>query len=84
MTLTLDLSQHAETKLREAAEKLGLDVRDYAAKLLESLAPVSLSETLAPFRKEVAASGMSDAELDTFFKDLIAKVREEKKALPHG
>ncbi len=40
----------------------------------------SVDEVLAPFRKQVADSGMSDDELDTFFREEIEAHRREKKA----
>ena len=35
-------------------------------------------ELLAPFRKQVAESGMSDDELDDFFRAELEAVRREK------
>jgi hypothetical protein len=40
----------------------------------------SIHEILAPFRKQVAESGMSDEELDDFFRGELEAHRREKKA----
>jgi plasmid stability protein len=70
MTLTITLSPNAERALRERAARDGRDMTDVARDLVERgvLAP-TLDEILGPFRQEVAASGVSDAELDALFDE---------------
>src|SRR4051812_4575597 len=71
MTITIHLSPEVERQLRERAARVGRDVETVAHDLLQrgiSTEP-TLDEILAPFRRQVAASGLSDAELDAFFED---------------
>ena len=49
----------------------GEDIAVFAARLLnEALTTPKVDELLAPFRKQVEASGMTDAELDGFYQGL--------------
>jgi hypothetical protein len=40
----------------------------------------ALDQVLAPFRKEVEESGMTDDQLQEFFTDVRDEVRSEKKS----
>ena len=52
-----------------------------ASDLIEhAIAQPSIDEVLAPFRKQVAESGMSDEELDAFFRNELEAHRRENKA----
>ncbi|MBA5868346.1 MAG: hypothetical protein GDA67_16760 [Nitrospira sp. CR1.3] len=74
MTLNITLQTDTETKLRERAQAEGEDVDSYAARLLEdAVSAPSIDDLLAPFRREVDESGMSDAQLDEFYADLRTK-----------
>jgi hypothetical protein len=70
MTLTITLSPKAERALQERATRDGRDVNDLARELIERgvLVP-PLDEILDPFRREVAASGLNQAELDELFEE---------------
>ncbi len=75
MTFTISLSAEAEKELCERAAELGQDVSQYVRRLIswdlrESRA---VAMALAPFREQVARSGMTEDELDEFFEE----VREE-------
>jgi plasmid stability protein len=71
MTLTLTLPPETEKKLRERAAHTGQEVVALARELIERglVAAPTIDEILAPFRQDVAASGLSDAELDTLFEE---------------
>lgn len=75
MTLTINLPRNVGAILEEKAKTDGKELIEYVEDLLEKDAdrPKTLDEILAPFRREVEASGITDEEFD----DLIEEVREE-------
>jgi hypothetical protein len=65
MVLQIPLPPELEAKLRERAKARGEDVSAVAARLLEdALGTATVDELLAPFRRQVADSGITDDELD--------------------
>ena len=79
--VTLRLSERARARLAEQAANSGQDISAIASDLIEqATARPSVDELLAPFRKQVAESGMSDGELDDFFRGEIEACRREKRA----
>jgi hypothetical protein len=79
--ITLRLSERASARLAEQAASSGQDISEIASDLIEhAIATPSVDEVLAPFRKQVAESGMSDEELDDFFRSELQAYRREKKA----
>ena len=83
MTINISLTPEAESKLRQRAAVLGQDLVTIASDLLEqAITRPSVDELLAPARKQVAESGMSDEQLDGFFRGVLNEVRDEKKAQP--
>jgi hypothetical protein len=67
--------------LRDRAKARGEDIASYVARLIqEALTTPSVDELLAPFRKQVAESGITDEELDQLGEELRHKVRQEKQA----
>ena len=77
MTINISLTPEAETKLRQRAAVLGKDLGTVASDLLEqAITRPSLDELLAPARKQVAESGLSDDQLDDFFRDVLKEVRD--------
>ena len=79
--LTLKLTKAVSDKLAQRAAEGGKDPANFVSDLIErEVTRPSVDEVLAPFRKQVAESGMSDEELDDFFRSEIAAVRREKKA----
>jgi len=83
MTISISLTPEAESKLRQRAAVLGQDLGTVASDLLEqAITRPSVDELLAPARKQVAESGMSDEQLDGFFRGVLKEVRDEKKAQP--
>ena len=83
MTLSISLPAEVEARLRNKAAAAGQSLDDYAFHVLESAATkASVDEVLAPFRKQVADSNMTDAELDGFLDDLREKAYQDRKRRP--
>jgi len=81
MTISISLTPEAETKLRQRAASLGRDLSIVASDLLEeAVCRPSVDELLAPARKQVAESGMSDQAVDNLFRNALKEVRDEKRA----
>jgi hypothetical protein len=91
MTITISLRPEAEERLRKRAEEAGLAPDALARQLLEQaltgehVAPPGrprseLDEILAPFRKQVADSGMTDEELKDLFTQARDELRREKRS----
>ena len=79
MTLQIALSPDVEARLRERAAASGSDMAAYAASLLDrALRQQSLDELLAPVRKAVAESGMSDEELGELLERAKHDLRRER------
>jgi plasmid stability protein len=72
MSLTITLPPDVERALRNRAADDGRDAAELAGELLGRAlrGPPTFDEILAPFRREVAASGATDAELDALFHEL--------------
>ena len=76
--LQIPLPPDTEALLRERAHAHGKDVSLYAAHLLrQALSAPSVDELLAPFRKQVEDSGISDDELDALGESLRDEVWRE-------
>jgi len=87
MSLTLVLPQSVEARLTRTAIRHGKSLEQYAIELLQRVADgadamETIDEILAPFRQEVAASGMTEAELDEFFQEVREEVWQEKHGVP--
>jgi len=79
MTLSVTLPPEIEAKLRERAAKNGQPLEVYASKILqEAITAPTIDELLAPVRKQVAESGMSEDELMALGQELLKKVRDER------
>jgi hypothetical protein len=80
MTLSITLSPAAEDRLRAKAAATGQPLDAYASLILERAATSpSVEEVLAPFRKQVAESGMTDGELDAFFEEVREKAFQDRR-----
>jgi len=78
--VTLRVSEQAREKLARQAADSGQDLATVASDPIDqAIARPTIDELLAPYRKQVAESGLSDEELDTFHRDLLATVRSEKE-----
>jgi hypothetical protein len=81
MEMVISIPDDVASKLRERAATSGQTMPAYAAKLVtDTLAKPTLDELLAPVRKQVAESGMSEAEVEDFLRDELAAHRRDKKA----
>jgi hypothetical protein len=73
--LQIPLPPDVEARLRERAKARGEDVSALAARLLEdALSTATVDELLAPFRRQVAESGITDDELDRLGEELRDEV----------
>jgi hypothetical protein len=79
MTLVIELTPEQQMSLERRAAQRGLSVTDYARVVLEKdLQPrPSLDEILAPFRREVEASGITDRELTALFEEARNEVFQQ-------
>jgi hypothetical protein len=79
MTITVELGPEEETKLLERAAQSGQNVTAYVHRLIARDIQ-GVDEALAPFRRQIEESGLSDADLGAFFEE----VREEVWQQRHG
>jgi hypothetical protein len=80
MTVVVELKPKTEELLRKAANAKGVGVDGYLEFLIEKDAErLFLEERLAPVRKSLEESGMTEDDLDDFMNDIRAKVRAERK-----
>ncbi len=79
MTVTLSLPPEMEKKLQERAAASGDDVAGFVHRLIEKeLTFQAVNDALAPFRKQVEESGITDEELTKFFEEVRDEVWREK------
>lgn len=79
MTLQITLTPDTETRLRELARAEGEDISAYAARLVrDAVAAPSVDELLAPFRRQVVESGMTDEQLDAFYEELRTRAHHDR------
>lgn len=79
MSLKITLPPDTESRLRERADAEGEEVSSYAVRLLhDAVATPSIDELLAPFRRQIDDSGMTDAQLDEFYADLRNKASDNR------
>lgn len=79
MMLNVTLPPELEAKLRARATEQGQSPDSYASKVLaEAIAAPTIDELLAPVRKQVAESGITEEELTALGRELIEKVRSER------
>jgi len=89
MTITIDLPPDVEESVKTQAAKEGLPLEDYVTSLVEEgtkrrdridlLAEKPFDEILAPFRRNVKDSEMSDEELDDLFTGARKEAARAKK-----
>jgi predicted metalloprotease with PDZ domain len=79
MPITIELTESTERILAERAAKYGQSLEVFAAKVLDRASrQKSLDEVLAPFRQEVAESGMTEDEFGAFIEEIRDEIWEEK------
>ncbi len=73
-----DVPDEIVSRLDERLREMGQDRSTYLLSLLQrDLQPHTLDQILAPFHAQVAASRLSDEELETLFEEArLAKIRE--------
>ena len=80
MTVVVDLDAKTEELLRNAAMKNGVELDEYLRSLIDrDLRRLTLDERLAPVRKSVAESDMTEEELDDFMNGILRQVRRERR-----
>jgi hypothetical protein len=83
MSLTITLSPAAEAKLRAKAAANGQPLDEYASRVLEQAATTpTVDEVLAPFRQQVAQSGMTNEELDAFVEAVRETAYRDRQLRP--
>jgi hypothetical protein len=81
MSITVFLSAEQERRLIERAARSGKPPEEYVRLLIDrDLHGPTVDEVLAPFRRQVEESGMSDDELGAFFEEVREEVWREKQA----
>lgn len=79
--LQTHLPPDTEAELRERARASGEDVAAYAARLIRDVLQTPyVDELLAPVRRQVEESGISDEELDRLGEELREEVWQESQA----
>ena len=76
------LPPEAVQMLIEKAQEAGTTPEDFARSLIEQglyLREKSFDEILAPFRRQVKASGITDDELDDLFREARREIFREKQ-----
>lgn len=79
-TLTINLSKDVSVALENKAKLSGRDATEFVEDLVtKEVNSPSLDEILAPFRREVEESGITDEELDELFLEARKEVFKAKK-----
>ena len=81
MTVTIELPPDLENSVRQQAARNGQDVSSFVVQAVnEKLAKLrSFDEVCAPIAQAIAATGISDDELDRFFEEAREEVWQEKQ-----
>jgi len=89
MTITISLPPEVEESVKSQANKEGKLLADYVESLVEEasrrrdridlLAEKSFDEILAPFRRNVEESGLSDEALDALFTEARKEASRARK-----
>jgi predicted transcriptional regulator len=80
MTVTISIADDIAAKLSERASASGQAVPAYTSMLVEqAVKSPTLEELLAPVQADFARSGMSQTEFVDLGRELLDKVRSEKK-----
>ena len=79
MNLTIERSETVERELTRWAVDSGQTAEAFLAEMTERfLTSPRIDTTLAPFRKQVAESGMTEDELNEFFQEIREEVWQEQ------
>ena len=82
MDITISIRPEMQERLQQRATDSGQDVEAYVQRLIEKAlsGPQRIDELLAPVRKLVAESGISDDELDALIEEVREEVWQEKQS----
>ncbi len=82
MTVVLELKPEIEEALQKKAKANGFEVNVYLEKLIENDVErkKTIDEILAPFRREVEESGITDDELDALVEEVRDEIHQENLA----
>jgi hypothetical protein len=81
MEMTISIPEDVAMKLQQRAASSGTTAPAYAAKLVaESVNKPTIDDILAPVREDFAKTGMTEDELLDFGREVLNRVRAEKKA----
>lgn len=82
MTLTINLPKDVGAALADKAKKSGRGATEFVEDLVtKEVTKPSLDEILAPFRREVEKSGITDDEFDEFVEEIREEIYQEKLTL---
>ena len=82
MTLTIDISKEAETRLKQQAESSGKAFDIFVREMVERGAKEpTWEELVTPFHNETRRLGITDAELDELIDTELTAVRRERRLL---
>lgn len=81
MTIEVPIPDELLPRLEQRARSAGLDRDQYLLSLLsrDLLGPRTFDEILSGFREDVAASGMSDSELDELLESARRDTRQDSR-----
>lgn len=80
MAIAISLAPETEEKLRARASESGMDVSVLAGRFIEKeIQRPRLSEILAPFRRQVRESGVSDEALTSLFEEARQEPWQERR-----
>ena len=84
MTITIRLSEEEQRRLAERAARNGRDLAGYVHLLIERdiQEPAAVDQALAPLRRQVEESGLTDDELGDFFEEVREEVWQDKHGRP--
>ena len=81
MDVTISIPPSLAGKLLERAQSSGCATEDYITRLIEKdVSRKSLRDIFAPVREEIAASGISEDELDSLLQEAREEAFQERKA----
>ena len=84
MTLTISLPKDVGVALESKAKMSGRDSAEYVEDLVtKEVNRPSIDEILAPFRRQVEESGITDDEFDDFVEEIREEIYQEKLAKQH-
>ncbi len=82
MTITIDISKEAESRLKRQANSIGKSLDVFVGEMVERGAKEQTWEELVgPFHDETRRLGITDAELDELIDTELAAVRRERRLL---